>query len=101
MIQEPIYSTLPNSDLHEHVGLFVAELPLKVAVLEERLACEDREGACRAAHQLKGAAGSYGFGDVGLYAGRIEALCRDKTQPSEVLERAVDELIRCAERVRV
>ena len=46
MILEPIYSTLHDSDLTEHVGLFVAELPMKVAVIEQELACENRDRGC-------------------------------------------------------
>ncbi len=99
MILHPIYTTLRDSELQQHVGLFVAELPMKIGVIEQEIASENREGACRAAHQLKGASSGYGFGELGLYAGRIEALCRDKTMPTDMLFRAVDDLIHCAERV--
>ncbi|MCO6042451.1 Hpt domain-containing protein [Aeoliella sp. ICT_H6.2] len=100
MIQEPVYSTLRRTEFAELVDLFVGELPLRMSVIEQLMAAGDREGLCRAAHQLKGSAGGYGFGDLCLYAGRVEALCRDRRTTGDQLETAVDELSQQASRVR-
>ena len=97
MIQAPIDSAQQTPDIQDFVGLFVMELPLKVAAVEHGLADGNREETCRAALQLKGAARAYGFGDMALYAGRIEAFCRDKASSDELLERAVNDLVTCAE----
>jgi HPt (histidine-containing phosphotransfer) domain-containing protein len=100
MIQEPVYSTLRRTELAELIDLFVCELPLRLSVIEQLMSAGDREGLCRAAHQLKSSAGGYGYGDLCLYAGRVEALCRDRRTTDEQLEGAVDELIDHAGRVR-
>ncbi len=100
MTQEPVYSTLRRTELAELVDLFVSELPLRMSIIEQMVSADDREGLCRAAHQLKGAAGGYGYGDLCLYAGRVEALCRNRGTAAELLEGAVDELIDQAGRVR-
>lgn len=100
MIQEPVYSTLRSTEVAELVDLFVTELALRISVIEHALADDNREGLCRAALQLKSAAGGYGFGDLCLYAGRVEALSRDRDMSYELLEQAVDELCECAARVR-
>lgn len=101
MIQEPVYSTLRRTELADLVDLFVSELPLRMSVIEQLMAARDREGLCRAAHQLKSSAGGYGYGDLCLYAGRVEALCRDRRTTDEQLEGAVDELTDQANRVTV
>jgi len=100
MIQEPVYSTLQRAEFADLLALFVSELPLRMSVIEQLMAAQDREGLCRAAHQLKSAAGSYGYGDLSLYAGRVEALCRNRSTQQDDLERAVDELSEFASRVR-
>ena len=99
MIQEPVYSTLRRTELAELVDLFVNELPLRISVIEQLTSIGDREGLCRAAHQLKSSAGGYGYGDLCLYAGRVEALCRDRCTTEEQLGGAVDELIDQASRI--
>ena len=100
MIQQPVYSSLRRAEFADLVELFVNELPLRMSVIEQLVAAGDREGLCRAAHQLKSSAGSYGYGDLCLYAGRVEALCRDRQTSEETIESAVDELTDQASRVR-
>lgn len=85
-------STLKKSELSDLIELFLSELPLRLSVIEQLAGAGDREGLMRSAHQLKSAAGSYGYGDLSLYAGRLEALCRNRLASIEQLERAVDEL---------
>lgn len=99
MIQEPTYSSLRRTELAELIDLFISELPLRMSVVEQLMASGDREGLCRAAHQLKSSAGGYGFGDLCLYAARLEASCRNQRTTDQQLESAVEELSSQASRV--
>lgn len=51
---------------------FAASLPAKAAAIEEHLARGAWEEARRAAHKLRGSAGTYGFAALGAAAGEIE-----------------------------
>jgi HPt (histidine-containing phosphotransfer) domain-containing protein len=89
----PLYSTLASDpDLGEIVELFVGEMPNRVGSLRERLGETDWEGLRRVAHQLKGAAGSYGFQPITQMAASVEDSIR-QAQPEEEIRRLVDELI--------
>jgi signal transduction histidine kinase/DNA-binding response OmpR family regulator len=52
---------------------FLADLPYRVAALESAARAADRAGIGVVAHQLKGAAGSYGFMPITDAAARVEA----------------------------
>lgn len=70
---EPVVSRLASDpEMYELIGLFVAELPRRVGAMQELFARSDWAQLRRAAHQLKGASGGYGFPDVGEVAGRVE-----------------------------
>ena len=59
---EPLYSSLgADPDLAELVAMFVDEIAGRVGRMRDCLDAGDTDGLRRAAHQLKGAAGSYGF----------------------------------------
>jgi len=97
---EPLYSALSvDPDLREMVDLFVEEMPQRIGNLLARLDTSDWEGLRRAAHQLKGAAGSYGFGPISPAAARVEDAIR-KGSPEEEIRQAVDELIELCGRAR-
>jgi HPt (histidine-containing phosphotransfer) domain-containing protein len=88
-----LYSPLSSDpDLAEIVGLFVQEMPERIARLLERFREHDREGLRRAAHQLKGAAGSHGFTPISPAAGRLEDAIV-QSRPEGEIARAMDELI--------
>lgn len=71
------YSPLAlDNDLAEIVAMFVDELPDRLEVLREALQAGDREKLGRAAHQLKGSAGSYGFPQITPFAARLEYASR-------------------------
>ena len=62
-----------------------------VAAFEQPFRSRDWELLGRAAHQLtahqlKGAAGSYGFDQLTSYAGRLEAAVSDQIAKPEILE---------------
>ena len=68
-----IYSRLADDpDLSELVELFVEEIPERIEALEEIANNRDLAAMRVAAHQLKGALGSYGFDDLGKVAAALE-----------------------------
>ena len=70
---EALYSPLANDpDLSDIVEMFVDEMSERVNTLKELLGASDWEGLRRAAHQLKGAAGSYGFAPITPSAAAVE-----------------------------
>ena len=70
----PVYSVLAaDPDLQEIVRLFVDEMPERTAVLEKHFISGNWTELARTAHQLKGAAGSYGFTELSLVAATLES----------------------------
>jgi histidine phosphotransfer protein HptB len=97
---EPIYSTLTDDEeLLELVELFVSELPERTGMLEEQLSRGDLLEVGRLAHQLKGAAGSYGFDDVTPYAAKLEQIAR-AGESTDAAVAALNELIEICGRLR-
>lgn len=89
---KPIYSTLARDpDLVEIVDMFVAELPERIAAILQYLEHQDWDALRRAAHQLKGAGGSYGFEPITNSAARVEQLVRE-VAPEESIRDAVADL---------
>jgi HPt (histidine-containing phosphotransfer) domain-containing protein len=98
--QEYIYSTLgADADLGELVELFVEEMPHRTAVLRDCWDRADWEGLGRAAHQLKGAAGSYGFEDLTPVLRRLDQSVRDR-QPGAEIGEALEEALELCSRIR-
>jgi HPt (histidine-containing phosphotransfer) domain-containing protein len=99
-LAKPIYSTLgTDPDLREIVQMFVEEMPDRMSSLLDRLNASDWEGLRRVAHQLKGAAGSYGFEPITRLAARLEDAVRE-SQPEEALRRMVEELVDLCHRAK-
>lgn len=68
-----VYSDLADdADLGELVELFVAELPERLERLVRQFDDGNRSELRRTVHQMKGAAGSYGFHAVTPLAARLE-----------------------------
>jgi HPt (histidine-containing phosphotransfer) domain-containing protein len=88
-----LYSTLAGDPvLSQLVDLFVAEMPSRVVRLNDRLEACDWGGLRQVAHQLKGAAGSYGFPAISPAAAQLEdAICRQL--PEETIRQSVDQLV--------
>ena len=81
------YSPLAlDTDLAEIVAMFVDELPDRVEALREALRSGDREQLGRAAHQLKGSAGSYGFPQITPFAARLEYGARANEAEAALLQ---------------
>jgi histidine phosphotransfer protein HptB len=95
-----LYSRLGcDPDLSEIVTMFVEEMPSRIATLQEQLDGNHIETLRRTAHQLKGAAGSYGFDLISPAAARLESAIRD-AEPLEQIQSAVEELVELCSRVR-
>lgn len=102
MITAPaeIYSSLvDDEDLQELVELFVAEIPERTAKLLDSMQSGDFVELGRYAHQLKGAAGSYGFDGVTPFAARLEQAARNH-EPEKEIESALNELVDICGRLR-
>ncbi len=96
----PMYSTLADDpDLAEIVTLFVDEMPERIDNLARLLEGHDREPLRRAAHQLKGAAGSYGFEPITAAAARLEDAIR-QSRIDQDIRRACDDLIALCRQAR-
>lgn len=70
---EPLLSVFEHDpEMADLVVAFVAEIPSRRADLEAAVDAGDLEAAIVLAHQLKGAAGGYGFEELGLFAAESE-----------------------------
>jgi HPt (histidine-containing phosphotransfer) domain-containing protein len=97
---EPLYSPLATDpDLSELVELYVDEMPDRIATLQQLLESGDWEGLRRYSHQMKGAAGSYGFETISPIAGAVEDSVREGA-PEDQIRQAAEELVQMCGRVR-
>ena len=97
---EPLFSSFGSDpDLGELVEMFVDEMPDRITTLSEQLDMSDWDSVRRTAHQLKGAAGSYGFDSITPCAAQLEDAV-DQGQPEEQIRDAVEELIGLCRRIR-
>ena len=95
-----IYSQLGGDpDLGELVTMFVDEMPGRLVTFQAAQAAGNREAIGRLAHQMKGAAGSYGFDQATPYAARLEKAARENV-PDEELLLALNELLELCTRMR-
>ena len=98
-----LYSDVADDpDLRELVVAFVTALPKRAEALRESFDLGNLERLRRGAHQLKGAAGGYGFPTITDAARTVEALSRPDADVQE-LQQSLDELFaqcRAASRTR-
>ena len=95
-----VYSSLgTDPDLGELIEMFVQEMPERINALETQARSRDWQELTRTAHQLKGAAGSYGFSVVTLGAARLESAMKEGRQEDEILA-ALGELLDLCRRMR-
>ncbi|MEM1186187.1 MAG: Hpt domain-containing protein [Planctomycetota bacterium] len=97
---EPVRSVFADDpEMVELVELFVSELPDRVRAISDA-AREGRAGDLRdLAHQLKGAAGGYGFGIVSEAAAEVEAPLRSGGVDLNSVRSKVDDLVDLCSRV--
>jgi len=99
---EPLLSSFAsNPDMVELVEYFVGELGDRMAAIRAALERNDRATIRRIAHQLRGAAGGYGFHTVGEAAAEVERLAHADASPLDDLRGAADALISLCARARV
>jgi len=97
---QPIYSCFGDDpDLGELVEMFVEEMPERIATLLEQFNSRQWDALRRTAHQIKGAAGSYGFDAITPDAARLENALREN-EPEDRLREAVDALVNMCGRAR-
>ncbi len=97
---EALYSSLASDpDLSGLVELYVDEMPDRIETLKETFESGDMELLRRTAHQLKGAAGSYGFDQLTPYAATLEASIRND-QPENEIRELLDVLVELCQKVR-
>jgi HPt (histidine-containing phosphotransfer) domain-containing protein len=95
----PVFSTLgADPDLGELVEMFVCELPNRVSSLEEAFQGSDIERLRTLAHQLKGAAGSYGFGPISPVAEALEKATEESSEAE--IAQCVEDLVGICQRAR-
>jgi HPt (histidine-containing phosphotransfer) domain-containing protein len=85
--------------LSEIVTLFIDELPLRLRHMKAHLGCANWDELARLAHQLKGAAGSYGFDQLTPFAARLEKAVRGGEHQAAVAV-ALDDLAAVCQCVR-
>ncbi|MBB3232808.1 ATP-binding protein [Halomonas stenophila] len=94
-----IYSSYSDDpDMADLVHQFVERLPIHVQDIRTAADIGELDRLRRLAHQLKGAAGGYGFQPVSRAAAKLETKVREADQASEVTE-AVSQLVRVCRRV--
>ena len=100
MLPAFVYSHLAaDPDLGELVDLFVQEMPDRINALDAQAKSRDWNRLAETAHQIKGAAGCYGFDEITPSAARLEAVTREAQQEEQILS-ALDELLSLCRRVR-
>jgi HPt (histidine-containing phosphotransfer) domain-containing protein len=87
----PIYSTLAaDPDFAELVTEYVREIPDRVNCCVEFLKSQNWPELKRFAHQIKGSAASYGFEQITVIAGLLEAALARDTEFEQKLKMAED-----------
>lgn len=82
-----------DPEMREIVALFVAEMPARMNEVAAAWREGDLERVRTIAHQIKGAAGGYGFPEIGASAGALEALLRRTDSTHASIESAVREFL--------
>jgi HPt (histidine-containing phosphotransfer) domain-containing protein len=91
-----IHSSLASDpELGELIAQFVAEMPSRVAWLQRHFDAADWESLRRAAHQMKGAAASYGFEQLAPYAQRLEKLLTAGAARVDITAALVELVVHC------
>lgn len=101
--QAPIVSEFADEpEMLELIALFAAEMPGWVERLEQAWGRRRLADLRRLAHQLKGAAGGYGFSLIGDTAAELEDRLGEETDEAELEEAGelVDSLVDLCRRVR-
>jgi histidine phosphotransfer protein HptB len=100
VVDDVYYSALSaDADFADIVAMFVEEMPGRVREFQSQFACANWDELARLAHQLKGAAGSYGFDPITPLAASLEKTIRNG-EPLTTIRAALEELVDACGRVR-
>ena len=95
----PLLSQFANDkDMAELVEFFVDELQERIGALSEAWESGDRTRLKSLAHQLKGAAGGYGFPSITRSAAALEAVLRTQETELDSVGKKLDELLELCRR---
>ncbi len=95
---DAIFSTFSDDpDMCELIGEFLRELPERLVILEQALNAHDTASIASLAHQLKGAAGGYGYPQITEASRVVEQEARDDREV-EALRKSVAQLKALCER---
>jgi histidine phosphotransfer protein HptB len=98
--REYVYSTLgTDPDLGDLVEMFVDEMPQRLEQIQECWDKSDMEGLERAAHQLKGAVGSYGFDELTPILRTLESNVKESQPEAEIIS-SIEAAISVCSRIR-
>ncbi|MBX3372791.1 MAG: Hpt domain-containing protein [Phycisphaeraceae bacterium] len=98
----PLYSTLAGDDeMADLISYFVAELSNRVEALQAAFTEGDEDRLRMLAHQIKGAAGGYGFPAITAVAGDLERVLQSDGRGMSEVDRQVRDLIDLCRRARV
>lgn len=89
-----------DADFAEILQVFIEELPVTHARLQETVARRDFDALRREAHKLRGSAGGYGFQQISDRAGSLEKSCHDLAGNEEAILRMAQDLLDDLNRVR-
>lgn len=97
---EFLYSAFGDDpDLADLVEMYVQELPQRLQALHEAADQKNWPELTRLSHQMKGAAGSYGFHQITPYAKHLELTARagegNEAHILEALQALIDVCCRC------
>ncbi len=73
-----------DSEFAPFVAGFVQTLPLRLAALRAAEKDSNWKEVANLAHQMAGAAGGYGFPQLGEEASRVETLAKSHSRPGEL-----------------
>lgn len=97
---KPIYSEYhDDEDMAEIVVEFIDDLQERIAEIEAMVQSGDGETLASLAHQIKGAAGGYGFPDLTDLAREVEDQLR--AEPSQIPDQAIDNMLSMCRRCSV
>jgi HPt (histidine-containing phosphotransfer) domain-containing protein len=79
-----------DEDMIELIEMFVDELPDRISVIEDAVEQQDADLLKTVAHQLKGAAGGYGFPTITTFAASLEATIKSGEDFTSIERKASD-----------
>ena len=100
-VPDALFSEMHDDpDFHELIGNFVRALPRRIQHFEQNRASNDRAALTRHAHQLKGAAGGYGYPSISDAARDVEQGAARGAPATEMDEVLAILVARCRAAVR-